>query len=175
MTTDVRAGTRRIRAHGLSVVVPLGWDARIERRREDVVVAPGTDVPMGGYVHPVLHMATVALPAVRGDYGSGVVETMGRRDIFVSLVEFDPEAGRTAMFRPGWPVRLRVGDFDPNAQQRVQPNMCGTQRFVTSARRAFCLYVVLGSFLRRSLALGDVNAAIAGIEIEDRPPGRSGD
>ena len=54
------------------------------------------------------------------------------------------------------------------------PNMCGTQRFVTTVGRAFCLYVVLGSFVRRKLVLADVNAAIGGIRVAANPTHHQG-
>jgi hypothetical protein len=78
---------------------------------------------------------------------------MSGRDVFVALVEFDPSDGAMPMFSGrGLPV-LRDTDFDPSAQQRVIPGMCGTQQFLVASGRAFCLYAVLGSWvMRRSLA-----------------------
>jgi len=157
---------RRLRAHGLSVAVPPGWHARIDRRVEASVVAPGTTVPISGTVHPVLHLSTVPLPARRGDYGSGVVDIMGRNDIFVCLAEFDAEAGATELFANGELPLVRAVDFSPTAQQRVIPGMCGTQRFVNVGGRAFCLYVVLGSWRGRAGLVPLANRAITAIDLD---------
>lgn len=159
---------RRLDAHGLSCVVPAGWDVRITRRAESTVPVPASDLPMGGYVHPVLHAATSALPESRGDYGSGHVERMTARDVFVCLAEFDAEAGATAMFSDGLPRRLRSAEFHPDAQQRVIAGMCGSQRFVTESGRSFCLYVVLGSWPGRRSLVPLVNDFLAGVEVHPR-------
>jgi len=162
------ATTRRLAAHGLSVQVLPGWDARIERRQEASVAAPGSEWPMSGFVHPVLHAATSTLPSVRGDYGSGYVERMGPLDAFVCLVEFDHEAGATAMFEDGQPAGVAVRDVHPEAQQRVIAGMCGTQRFFATGGRAFCLYVVLGSWLHRERLVRTANQLISTIRIDPR-------
>ena len=155
-------------AHGLSASVLPGWDVRIEQRRESTVAAPASDAPVGGYVHPVLHAATTRLPLQRGDFGSGCVETMTGADVFVSLVEFDHEAGATRALRAGQPASLRSADFHPDAQQRVIAGMCGTQRFFPHNGRAFCLYVVLGSWTQRAQLVPIANGFIATIEIAAR-------
>jgi hypothetical protein len=159
---------RRLAAHGLSCEVPPGWDVRIEQREQSEVPVPASDLPMGGFVHPVLHAATSALPARRGDYGSSYVERMTATDVFVSLAEFDHEAGETAMFDEGQPRTLRSADFHPDAQQRVIAGMCGCQRFFTTQGRAFGLYVVLGSWLQRQSLVPHVNSFLPTIEISPR-------
>ena len=92
---------RRLAAYGLSCEVPTGWHVRIEQRQQSNMHVPASDLPVGGYVHPILQAATSPLPAIRGDYGSGYVETMRPTDVFVCLGEFDHEAGETAMFDDG--------------------------------------------------------------------------
>jgi hypothetical protein len=159
---------RRLAAHGLSVAVLPGWDVRIERRQQSNVAVPASDWPVGGYVHPVLHAATSTLPVTRGDYGSSYVEKMTARDVFICLVEFDHEAGETAMFDDGQPTALRSADFHPEAQQRVMPGMCGTQRFFATNGRAFCLYAVLGSWVQRQSLVGTANSLISTIAIDPR-------
>jgi hypothetical protein len=159
---------RRLAAHGLSVVVLPGWDVRIERRQQSTIPAPGSEWPMGGFVHPVLHAATSTLPTNRGDYGSGYVERMRPTDVFVCLVEFDHEAGGEEMFDEGQPRTLRAGSFHPEAQQRVIAGMCGTQRFFTTAGRAFCLYVVLGSWAQRATLAGAASRLVSTISIDPR-------
>lgn len=167
MSTGTTAG-RRLAAHGLAVTVLPGWDVRIERRDQAAVLAPGSDWPMSGFVHPTVHAATSTLPTTRGDYGSGYVEKMTPSDVFVCLVEFDHEAGDTAMFEEGQPTSLRPGTFHPEAQQRVIPGMCGTQRFFAAGGRAFCLYVVLGSWVNRKALTARANALLSTIEITPR-------
>jgi hypothetical protein len=162
------AVARRLAAHGLSCAVPNGWDVRIEQREQSSVNVPTTDLPMGGFVHPVLHAATSSLPPRRGDYGSGYVEKMTPSDVFVSIAEFDHEAGETAMFLDGLPPALRSADFHPEAQQRVIAGMCGSQRFFTTNGRAFGLYVVLGSWLQRKLLVQHANGFISTVEIAPR-------
>jgi len=141
---------RRLSAHGLSVGLVPGWDVRIERRPASF---------------PVLHASTQRLPAVRGDYGSGLVETMRRQDVFVALVEFDPADGRTPMFSGRGIPALRDGDFDPSAQQRVIPGMCGTQQFLVANGRAFCLYVVLGSWVLRRQLTATANTLVGTLAV----------
>jgi len=155
-------------AHGLSASVLPGWDVRIEQREESPVTVPASDAPVGGYVHPVLHAATTRLPLRRGDFGSGCVETMTSSDVLVCLVEYDQEAGRTALFTQGQPTSLRTANFNPDAQQRVIAGMCGAQRFFTHNGRAFCLYVVLGSWPQRAQLVQIANEFIATIQIAAR-------
>lgn len=160
--------SRRLSAHGLSCAVPAGWDVRIEHRGESTVMAPASDIPMGGRVRPTLHAASSRLPMVRGDYGSGYVERMRATDIFVCLAEFEASDGASAMFVPGLPRSLRSADFRPEAQQRVIAGMCGTQRFFTERGGAFCLYVVLGSWVRRSELVPRLNSFISTLEVDPR-------
>lgn len=166
--SDDTATVPVLAAHGLSAAVLPGWDVRIQRRPQSGVSFPASDLPVGGFVHPVLHGATSRLPAQRGDYGSGYVETMTSSDVFVCVAEFDHEAGRTAMFEDGQPLALRTAEFHPEAQQRVISGMCGTQRFFTTAGRAFCLYVVLGSWARRKALVARANEFVATIGVERR-------
>ncbi len=158
----------RIAAHGLSCAVLPGWDIRIERRVESPVPVPGSTEPMGGHTQPILHAGTSALPARRGDYGSGYVELMTAGDVFVCLGEFDPQDGLEDMFDSGMTPPLQSGDFHPDAQQRVIPGMCGAQRFFTTRRRAFGLYVVLGSWLQRGPLVARANELLATVQIESR-------
>jgi hypothetical protein len=159
---------RQLTAHGISATPLRGWDVRIEQRRQLSVHAPASTAPVGGYVHPVLHAANSRLPARRGDYGSGYVETMSSRNVFVSLAEFDREAGSTVLFEQGQPRAVRTADFHPDAQQRVIVGMCGTQRFFAHNGRAFCLYVVLGSWAQRRTLVQTVNRFVSTIGIAPR-------
>ena len=92
------SGTRTLEAHGLAVTLPGGWDGSITRAAGDDAHLDTADVGVLGTSNPVLQAASYALPKVRGDFGGGAVEHMGPTDIFIALVEFDPQAGGTALF-----------------------------------------------------------------------------
>jgi hypothetical protein len=172
----------QVRADGVAIGLPQGWEAQISRLEEDPnAVAESADPgdvsasAMGALGGPepvaprvLLHAANFALPAERGDYGSGAVEQMGKRHVFVSLVEFDRAAAGSALFqRTGVPRRLRPGDFHPEALQRPQQGQGGHQSFFTEAGRAFCIYVVLGSHRLAKLLVPVVNDILATIEIDE--------
>jgi hypothetical protein len=147
-----------IRKDEISLRVPDGWEASIRRRTE---TGDGQHLPM-------LHAATVPLPDERGDYGSGVVETLGATDVFISLVEFGPEAVGTALFPvvETFPVAIDAAEFRTNQLQRAIPGQAGKQVFFSYRDRAFCLYVVLGSFALREGLAGRATEIIAGVEVE---------
>jgi len=95
------------------------------------------------------HAASFALPAERGDYGSGAVERMDGSDVLVCLLEHEPEAAATALFaREGIP-RLTAAMFSPQSMQRAIAGMAGSQHFFQVDGRPFCLYVVVGSWHTR--------------------------
>ena len=164
-----------IAAHGIRLAVPRGWDARIEQKRDDPVLAPpaarldGEQIPRGGTVNPVVHLANYPLPSLRGDYGSGAVERMGGRGVFIALVEFDPEAAVTPAFaRAGLP-RIRLVDVHAEAQQQLVQGHCGAQWFFHTEGRAFSLFVVLGSWVMRRSLIATANTALGGVSIGPRP------
>lgn len=160
---------------GIGVTLPAGWQAAMYRREQSPPVAAGlTDtgtfdrrsVAPDATVHPVLHTASFALPPDRGDYGSAAVDVMGARDVFASLVEFHPDAARTALFaRQGVPPGLSSDDFGARSLQRVMLGQSGCQRFFSVNGRAFCLYIVLGSHARRHLLVPVVNELLASFDI----------
>lgn len=162
--------SRRLAAHGLSVEIPPGWDARIARRTESSALLPAGqryegDVPAGGTENPVLHLANFALPPLRGDYGSGAVEFMTSRQVFAALVEFDREAATEAMFRPATGIGFGPSDVSPTRMQRAVAGRCGGQQFVAIGGRAFCCYVVLGSFVLRAPLLRQLNPVLATLRV----------
>lgn len=159
--------SRRLSAHGLSIAVPRGWDARIFVRTESAALAPASDVPMSGYVSPVLHLADFRLPEDRGDYGSGAVQMMGPANVFLAVVEFGPESAGQALFPPGIP-RIRAASFHPQAMQRVVPGGAGQQRFFTEAGRAFCAYAAIGSHARRAVSASRLDDALRGLRVTPR-------
>jgi hypothetical protein len=163
-----------LRAFGIAVDLPRGWDGRIYRRP----AADGTSASMAGLdagegtVNPVAHLANFPLPAERGDYGSGAVERMRAGDVLVCILEFDPEASGTELFRHEGVPTFRPGSFAPQAMQRTIQGMSGAQAFFRSAGRAFCAYAVLGSHRDRVALTPLVNRLLESVRIEDLAPRR---
>jgi hypothetical protein len=98
-----------------------------------------------GAAMPVTHLATFPLPADRGDFGSGAVDVMGADDVLIALVEYGPECVDTPLFPRAAVPTPEPNQFRPESLQRIVSGQLGYQRFFTTAGRAFCLYVVLGS------------------------------
>lgn len=163
-----------IEAHGLAVDVPPGWEGRVFRRAEAgelrATGVAGEPAPPGELTFPVVHVASVPIPNDAADYGSDVVETLGPDDALVVLKEFDPvDASQPLFERAGMPRVLSGTDFDPSALQRRLEGQAGRQIFFNEAGRAFCIYVVLGSFSRRNTVVASVNAVLATIRIDPLP------
>ena len=136
---------------GVVVDLPTGWEARARTQ-------PPSGPERRGNL--LLHAATVALPAQRGDFGSGVVETLGPDDLFVSLFEYDAaDAGKALFSAQGLPVP-RPSDFSTAVLQRTQLDHSGAQFFFTAGERPFCLHVVLGSHSRRAPGAARVAALL---------------
>ena len=64
----------RLAAHGVSVQMRQGWEARVLRR----AVEDNTE-----QTYAVVHLATFPLPEQRGDFGAGVTELMRSPDALV--------------------------------------------------------------------------------------------
>lgn len=157
-------------AHGLSVTTPPGWEGRIFRRAEYGQVAASADVgpaaPPGAQTFPVLHAATIPLPSNVADYASDAVEDLGPTDSIVVLKEFAPANASEALFGPvGLPRSIDPDDFAPNALQRRIVGQGGYQHFFHEGTRAFCLYVILGSFANRYQIMPNVDQVLATIAI----------
>jgi hypothetical protein len=164
-------------AHGIEVSLPAGWEGRLFRRPVAGEVA-AADAHVGGVpaapqetTNAVLHASTIPVPPGVGDFASGAVDKLGPDDVFVVLFEYDPESADTALFRQqGIPRTLTVDDFSPNVMQRAVRGMAGVQKFFNDQGRAFCLYVVIGSFARRKALVEKVNAVLATLTIEPLQP-----
>jgi hypothetical protein len=156
----------RLAAFGLAADPPSGWDGEVYRR--DPQLPDGVSALFGAaeVTMPILHLANFPLPSVRGDYGGGAVELMGRGGVFISLLEHPPEEGRTAMFsEDGIPWPMSGGDFDPQQMQRTIGGQAGCQRFFTHEGRAFCLYVAIGNYTTRAVLVREVNRALATVDL----------
>jgi len=142
----------RLEHAGVAVDLPPGWEARARTQ-------PASEPGARGNL--LLHAATVPLPAERGDFGSGVVETLGPDDVFVSLFEYDAQDAAQALFAAtGLPVP-RPSDFSPAVLQRTQLGHSGAQFFFAVQGRPFCLHAVLGSHSRRAPGAAKVAALLA--------------
>jgi hypothetical protein len=168
-----------LRAHGLTVDPPAGWEGRIFRRPESGELAAtgageqvvGAPAPPGERSFPVVQVATIALPLDIADYGSDVVEDLGPNDALVIFKEFDPADVHQALFqRAGFPRVLSSGDFQASVLQRKLDGQGGYQVFFQDGGRAFCLYVVLGDFSRRATVVPSVNRVLATFVIEPLEP-----
>lgn len=146
----------RTSAHGLSVAVPAGWEARITRR------------PGGA---PYLHVANIPLRGDTGQFGAAVTGAMGPDAVFASLIEYLVDAqvrpGRGLFAEPGLRPRLRPADFARTRLQVTRAGHLGHQRFFTHAGRPFCLYAVIAPVRRRPAQLaGELSAVLATIRID---------
>ena len=150
-----------IEGEGLRVALQPGWEIRIRK---------AVNEPAGATVLPVLHAATVPLPLERGDFGSGVVETLGAEDAFISVVEYGEEAVGSALFPvvDRIPSVLLPDEFDPSQLQRAVAGQAGLQRFFTIGERAFCIYTVVGAFSRRALVVPRARRLLSGLEVQAR-------
>jgi len=162
-----------LNAHGIAVEVPPTWEGRIFVRPQVGEVATqeyeGRPAPPGEQTYPLLHLASVPLPADVGDYGSAVVETLTATDIFIVLKEFSPASVTTKMFaRRGMPLPLDPAEFSPSSLQRTLPGQAGVQVFYNDRGRAYCLYVVIGSHARRDELARQASAVLAGVSVEPR-------
>jgi hypothetical protein len=141
----------------LAVSPPTGWEATIYTRP----AGPGERT------YPVMHAATVPLPAGRGDYGGGLVELLGPEDVFVGILEFGPEAAGTPLFTTLTAVPGLTPDaYRPRQLQRTILGQAGVQRFFTVAGRAFCLYSVIGSIANRIPLTSRANQLIGTFQVD---------
>ena len=147
----------RLSVPGLALDVPPGWEARVRRR-------PAGQADRAGPL--LLHACTRAMPSERGDFGSGVVDTLGADDVFVALAEYEPEDRDTALFAARGFPRVRPAEFRTNGMQRPLPGQSGGQWFFTHAGRPFCLFVVLGSHGRRAAGAARANDLLAALTVE---------
>ncbi len=139
---DAGTAGREISGYGISITLPAGWEGRISM--------PPADGVAGGTRHPVLHAASIALPEVRGDFGGGVVERLGPGDVFIALIEYEPEATATPLFAAGGlPSGITGSQFRTHTLQRGVKGQAGSQWFLQVNGRAFCLYIVVGAHADR--------------------------
>jgi hypothetical protein len=152
---------------GVTVELPSGWEGRIYTR------VPEPSAPLSAVVGPaplettaaVVHIASFALPPDTGDYGGGAVELMSSADLLVVLFEHGPQSANTPLFAATSIPRITPDDVNPMQLQRLLEGQAGVQRFFTVAGRAFCLYVVFGSYTRRFRTVPVVNSLLDTVSI----------
>jgi hypothetical protein len=157
----------RLAGSGIAVGVPSGWDGRIYTREPEpngmrsrsAIPAPAETTGA------VLHVASFPLPPDAGDYGGGAVELMARKDLLVVLFEHGAQSAHTPLFAATSIPRLAASDVSTTQLQRTLEGQGGVQRFFTVADRAFCLYVVFGSYARRVRTIPVVNAILGTLTI----------
>jgi hypothetical protein len=152
----------RLAGSGITVDVPAGWEGRIYEKHEAGPRPTGT---LERNPNAVLHVASFPLPAGMGDYGGGAVEQMSNTDLLVILLEHGRQSADTPLFaRAGLPL-LTIDDVSTTCLQRLLDGQGGAQKFFTVNGRAFCLYVVFGSYLRRGRTIPVVNDILGSVSI----------
>ncbi len=147
--------------HGVALKPPRGWDVEFSGAASKTLSNRPGESPL------VIHAANFRLPANRGDFGSGAVEVMGNRGVLVALLEYDTESASTVLFsRNRLPKGLSPDDVQSHTLQRGVAGQAGAQVFCVESGRAFCLYVVVGSFRLRHVLVPIANEVIATIEID---------
>ena len=161
----------RLEGTGIRLDLPRGWEGRVrprgpEPREGGSTVVQRVTADSTGPLPVVVQAANFALPPTLGDFGGGAVEAMTTRDLFVTLFEYGIESAGTALFaRQGMPRVLRPTDLDPWSLRTPLPGMSGTQVFFTEAGRPFCLYVAVGSHLRRFRTLPVISSILESVHI----------
>lgn len=166
-----------IRAHGIRVAPPEGWEAQLRVLEPSMPGEEGPELRSAAVLdergdvrraapRTNLHVANFALPRERGDFGGGAVELMGMRNAFISLVEYEDNLAGVGLFaREGVPRRIRPEEFDPQGLQRTIAGQAGVQRFFTAGGRAFCLYVVLGGHRMARVITPAINEVLETLEV----------
>ncbi|MDQ1431647.1 MAG: hypothetical protein QOF40_2249 [Actinomycetota bacterium] len=157
-------------AHGIGVTLPSGWEGRLFRRPSagelSATAADGPPAPMGETTHAVLHVSTIALPVGVGDFASGAVDKLGNDDALIVLFEYDAASADQPLFKAkGIPKQLDPDQFNPGVLQRGIKGQAGAQVFFHDVGRAFCIYVVLGSYANRRKLVASVNQVLATLTI----------
>ena len=159
-----------IRAHGLELAIPVGWNAEIFRLG-DGSPADG-DGPLNLTTRelenspPVLHAATLDLPRGRGTYATEMIDRLGHGDAFVAVIDHGPEQARQEVFSMGvvpWP--LLPDHFDPSASPQTKTGLVFVQRFFNQRDRAFALFAGIDEGPGRAVPVGRVNALLAGLKV----------
>jgi hypothetical protein len=147
--------SRQLSRGGVAVELPDGWEGRIFQRTAD-----------RGLASPqVMHVASFAIPAEVGDFGGGAVELMSNRDVLIVLFEYGRDSAVQPLFSEQGVPRVRPDDVSPSQLRQTLEGQGGVQEFFSQSGRAFCLYVVFGSYLRRIRTIPIVNSILDSLTI----------
>ena len=144
----------RLAAHGIALDLPTGWDGRIWTRSG------------GG---PVLHAANVALPVTDGDFATRATGALPADGVVVVLVDYGPDEAGTPLFANSAPGRIDPAELSPSTLLQRRPGQRGLQRFFTTAGRAMCLYVVVGSAAHAADLAAGVSRVLGSLRVEAAP------
>jgi hypothetical protein len=147
-----------LRAHGLTVPIRRGWEAR--------VWVP--DVPPPAENHPVVRLANFALPPSRDTYAEAIADTLEPGHVVASLAEFSPTLADRGLYAPQGVPRVGADDLDPRAVQRQARGRAGVQRFFSVGGRAFSLYVVARDGRGLAEAMQALGEQLAGLVVDAR-------
>jgi hypothetical protein len=148
-------------AHGISVNLPRGWEGRI--------FVPDLAPPAVNL--PVMHLTDTVLTPERSSYGPELASRAGGGGTLVALVEFASELAGHGLYEPQGPgLPLTRDRFHPASLQVPSRVQAGHQRFFSTHGRAFCLYVVLGTWRGTARRLGIVNEILATLRIAPGAP-----
>ncbi len=145
-----------LRAYGIQVDLPAGWDGRIYRRDG---------------AQPVLHAASFPLPAGDGDFGTKAMAALPPGGAFVAMPQYGLNLAGSGLFAPqGLPIPVGANELNAKAFARPLPGLVAVQRFFTEGGRPFCLYVVVSRFAGAPGAvdgpLAQANHVLASVRIE---------
>lgn len=143
-----------LRAFGVSASVPAGWEARAFRHAEGA---------------PTLHVASFALPAYDGDFGTRATNGMPAEGLFLTLTEYRTGRGVTpgkGLFAAKAPRSLDAQALSSRSLLRARPGQRGLQRFFTASGRAFCLYVVVSGTARTHTHLAAASELLRTLRVE---------
>jgi hypothetical protein len=147
---------------GITVDVPSGWEGRIYSKRSP---GPRGTAAQHSPENAVVHVASFPLPPGTGDYGGGAVEQMTNKDLLVVLMEHGRQSASTPLFAATGIPRITTDDVSTTCLQRLIDGQGGAQQFFTVNGRAFCLYVVFGSYARRVRTIPLVNDIVKSLTI----------
>ena len=156
--------------YGIAATLPTGWEGRISRLPVvDPVSSSGRAAAPGisrGVSRPFVHLANVAIPGEFDSFGGSIVERLGPQNSMIALIEYSPESVGTPLFaRAGIPRSLSVRQFNRHALQRILPGQAGHQTFCSESGRAFCLYVVVGSYGRLGSTIHHLNKVLRSLRV----------
>ena len=118
---------------------------------------------------PVVHAANVALPATDGDFATRAAEALPADGVVVVLVDYGPGDAGTPLFAAPAPTRIDPAELSPSTLLHRRPGQRGLQRFFTTAGRAMCLYVVVGSAAHASDLAAGVSRVLGTLQVGTLP------